>query len=112
SFANFSIEGQLSNVLDLRDLSALEDFVAIIKKFKLTRDTRQLARKYNLPARPLVRSTQNLQDRVLAASDAWRIEPLLADIPAANQIFARYVQAAGYEGVLYPSQRGAGLCLA
>lgn len=54
SFVNFSIEGQLSNVLDLRDLSALEDFVAIIRKFKLTRDTRQLARKYSLPARSLV----------------------------------------------------------
>ena len=33
-------------------------------------------------------------------------------IPAASQIFGRFVKDAGFEAILYPSQRGGRMCLA
>lgn len=112
SFATFVIDGHLHNVFDLRDLKRLDGFVSIIKRFTLTKETRELARRSGLPARKLVRSSRELHERVLASSKDWRMEPLLVDVPASSQVFGRYIEAAGYEGLLYPSQRGGTLCLA
>lgn len=111
-FAVFVLEGQLENVLDIRDEKRLTAFVSIIKQFRLTKETQQLAKKCSLPPRMLMRSVKTLRDKLLDAPEAWRTEPQAASVPAPSQIFARYVEAAGYEGVLYPSQQGGTLCLA
>lgn len=112
SFTTFIIDGQLENVFDLRDYSKLTEFASIIRKFTLTKETRDIARKCSLPPRALMRSPRLMQEKILEASKDWRVEPLMADIPATCQIFARYIEAAGYEGLLYPSQQGGTLCLA
>lgn len=111
-FAVFVLEGQLANVLDLREDAALAGFAAIIKQFTLTKETQQLARKCSLPPWKLLRSAKGLRNRLLAAPQAWRRDAEFLSVPSASQIFARYIEAAGYEGALYPSQQGGTLCLA
>jgi hypothetical protein len=112
SFVSVIISGQLENVFDLREESKLSAFVSIVKRFTLTKETREIARKNGIPRGSLVRSAKQLKTKLLASSKEWRVEPLLADIPAPSQVFGRYIEAAGYEGLLFPSQQGGTLCLA
>lgn len=50
--------------------------------------------------------------RLLAPPAEWRTEPQAFGIPAASQIFGRFVRDAGFEAILYPSQQGDSSCLA
>lgn len=112
SFATFSVNGNLENVLDLRDHQKLDAFVEIVKKFKLTKETREIARKAGIAPRELIRTSKQLQTKLFEDSKTWRVEPLMTDIPAPSQLFGRYIAAAGYEALLFPSQQGGTLCLA
>ena len=110
SFVTFALRGRAENVLDLRSASALREFAKIIAAFELSPDTRKFARKVNLPLRALMRTAREVHQRILTAPAEWRAEPNSFGIPAPNQIFSRYVRAAGFEAVLYPSQQGGTLC--
>lgn len=112
SFTTFALGGRVENVFDLRDAKGLREFARIIGGFRLSPDTIRFARKVNLRPRRLIRNARELLARVLAAPDAWRTEPNLFGIPAANQILGRFIRDAGFDGVLYPSQQGGTLCLA
>lgn len=112
SFATFALRGHADNVLDLRHLGSLREFSKIIATFELSPDTRRFARKIGLPARDLLRTARDIEKRILTPPQVWRTEPQLFGIPAANQIFSRFVRGAGFEGVIYPSQQGGTLCLA
>jgi RES domain-containing protein len=112
SFATIVLDGNLENVFDLRDHARMNAFVAIIRRFKLTQETRELGRRLGLPPSRLVQSAKGLQQKLFAPPSHWRTEPLMVDVPALSQIFGRYIEAAGFEGLLYPSQQGGTLCLA
>jgi hypothetical protein len=112
SFTTFALAGRVENVFDLQDAKGLREFARIIGGFRLSPDTLRFARKVNLRPRRLIRNVRELLMRVLAAPDAWRTEPQLFGIPAANQILGRFIRDAGFDGVLYPSQQGGTLCLA
>lgn len=111
-FAVFVLEGRLENVLDLRDDARLSAFVSIIKQFTLTKETQLIAKRCGLPPRTLMRSVKTLRSKLLEAPQTWRTESVATSVPSPSQIFARYVEAAGFEGVLFPSQQGGTLCLA
>jgi len=112
SFATFTLSGRVENVFDLQDSKGLRDFVTVIKRFDLSREIWRFARGIGVRPRTLVRTTKELLLRALAAPDKWRAEPQLFGIPAANQIFGRFVRDAGFDGILYPSQQGGTRCLA
>jgi hypothetical protein len=112
SFTTFALAGRVENVFDLQDTKGLREFARIISGFRLSPDTLRFARKVNLRPRRLIRNARELLMRVLAAPDAWRTEPQLFGIPAANQILGRFIRDAGFDAVLYPSQQGGTLCLA
>lgn len=112
SFTTFSLRGRLENVLDLRDAKGLREFAGIISKFRVSADTTRFARQINLRPRSLIRSPKELLARILMPPDAWRAEPQLFGIPAANQILGRFARDAGFEAILYPSQQGGTLCSA
>lgn len=112
SFTTFTLKGRVENVFDLRDAKGLRDFARIIAEFRLSPDTRRLARKVSLRPRRLIQNSRELLSRALAPPDVWRAEPQLFGIPAANQILGRFIRDAGFEAVLYPSQQGGTLCLA
>ena len=115
SFTTFSVNGELDQVLDLREPSGLADFIKITSTFDLSNDTRKFARSARLPP-PLpglvIQTPRELWKRLLAPPHVWRLEPQMFAIPATSQIFGRFVRDAGFEGVLYPSQQGGATCLA
>lgn len=112
SFTTFALRGRVENVLDLRTADSLKGFAKIVATFELSSDTRRFARSIGVPVRQLMRTATQIRRMMLAAPKAWRSEPQLLGIPAPNQIFSRYVHAAGFEAVLYPSQQGGNNCLA
>jgi hypothetical protein len=112
SFTTFALRGRVENALDLRTSSSLKEFAKIIATFDLSPDTRRFARRIGVPLRALMRTAREIHTRILLAPKAWRTEPHLFGIPAANQIFGRYAHDAGFEGVIYPSQQGGNACLA
>lgn len=112
SFVTFSLRGQLEQVFDLRGRSGLNAFAKVIKAFDVSGDTRKFAQRMRLSPRVLIKTPHELWKRLLAAPGEWRTEPQAFGIPAASQIFGRFVRDAGFEAVLYPSQQGGTSCLA
>jgi hypothetical protein len=112
SFTTFLLTGELDHVLDLRSAKSLGAFVDIIRRFDISSDTKAAVRKAGLPPRPIMRSAKELWTLLLVAPSEWRLEPQAYGVPAACQIFGRFVQDAGFEAILFPSQQGQGSCLA
>ncbi|HEU4604510.1 MAG TPA: RES family NAD+ phosphorylase [Steroidobacteraceae bacterium] len=112
SFTTFALRGRVENVFDLTSSACLRQFVGIVAGFQLSADTRRLARKMNLRQRTLIRTPKDLWAKLLVPPKQWRTEPQLFGIPAASQIFGRFLRDAGFDAVLYPSQQGGTRCLA
>jgi RES domain-containing protein len=112
SFSTFSLRGSVEQVFDARTSANLGPFLQIISKFELSKETRRRASALRLPQISIFRKPTQLWRRLLAAPSTWRTEPQLSGIPAASQIFGRFLRDAGLEGVLYMSQRGGNECLA
>jgi hypothetical protein len=112
SFVTFSLRGQIEQVFDLRGRSGLTGFAKIIAAFDVSGDTKKFAQRMRLSPRVLIKTPHELWKRLLAAPGEWRTEPQAFGIPAAGQIFGRFVRDAGFEAVLYPSQQGGTNCLA
>lgn len=49
-----------------------------------------------------------LRNHLLVSPSEWRLEPQAYGIPAACQIFGRFVRDAGFDGILFPSRQGLG----
>jgi hypothetical protein len=111
SFNTFILTGKLEQVLDLRTEKSLEAFADIIKGFDISPETKGAVRKAGLPPRAIMRSAKELWTQLLVAPSNWRLEPQAYGIPAACQIFGRFVQDAGFEAILFPSQQSGGACL-
>jgi hypothetical protein len=112
SFATFSLRGHIEQVFDLRRIAGLRAFAKIIATFELTSDTQKFAQRLRLSPKSLIRTHHQLGTRLLCSPAAWRLDPQAFGIPASSQIFGRFVRDAGFEAILYPSQRGGRDCLA
>lgn len=112
SFTTFVLSGQLEHVLDLRTDKSLKAFADIIEGFDISPQTKTAVRKAGLPPRRIMRSAHEIWTQLLVAPPNWRLEPQAYGIPAACQIFGRFVHDAGFEAILYPSQQSGGNCLA
>jgi hypothetical protein len=110
SFVTFSLHGRLEQVFDLRVRSGLTAFAKAIATFDVSGDTKKFAQRMRLSPRDLIRTPHELWKRLLAKPGEWRTEPQAFGIPAASQIFGRFVRDAGFEAVLYPSQQGGKIC--
>jgi hypothetical protein len=104
SFTTFSLRGSLDQVFDLRERSGLTQFAKIIAQFDVSTDTKAFARKAGLQQRQLLKTPHQLWKRLLIGPAEWRAEPQMSGIPAASQIFGRFVRDAGFDAVLYRSQ--------
>jgi hypothetical protein len=87
-------------------------FAEIIKHFDISPQTKTAVRKAGLPPRPIMRSAKELWTQLLVSPSNWRLEPQAYGIPAACQIFGRFVHDSGFEAILFPSRLGPGSCLA
>jgi hypothetical protein len=108
SFTTFLLSGQLEQILDLRTVESIQAFAAIIQGFDISPATKAAIRRARLPPRAVMRTAAALRNRLLVSPSEWRLEPQAYGIPAACQIFGRFVRDAGFDGILFPSQQGLG----
>ena len=82
----------MEQILDLTDPQTLHDFLALIKRFKLSKPLLQKAKKLKYPCE-VIGTLKNLMESLLLP--ACRTFPKLYDVPANPQIFGQIALSAG-----------------
>jgi len=110
SYTYVNISGELNNLFNVGRAANFTEFIDVIKKFKLTDELKVLARKIGRTP-PLLVADRKMLKSTLLAND-WSGWPTQFEIPANSQVIGRLIRDAGYEGILYPSTKGNGKCVA
>lgn len=110
SFTSVGLEGEIQQLFDLTTLAALRPFARIISKFAISAELAALAKRIGIKPPWLVTTPTKLRETLLAPG--WRGMPAQFEVPANSQIIGRLLIEAGFEGILYPSSKGKGLCIA
>lgn len=104
-----SVSGRIDTVFDLRDKTALQPFVDLIKGFTLSPPLNKEAARLGLELR-IVRTPDEMLGALL--SPDWRTQPMNYDTPAPSQLFGHMALLAGIEGIVYPSRFTGAECIA
>mgnify|MGYP005841013179 CR=1 FL=1 len=110
SFAAVRARLRARRLFDLRNAANLTAFASIIRRFRMGAELNALAKKLGKKPPWLIQNANQLF-AVLLATD-WRALPIQFGIPANTQVFAGLLIEAGFEGVVYPSTKGNGQCVA
>ena len=110
SFASINISGKVSNLFDVGRAANFKKFMGIISNFKMPNELKELAKAVGIKQPWMVNSTLMLKQTIL--TNAWRFWPTQLQIPSNSQIMGRLIKDAGFEGIIYPSTKGAGRCIA
>jgi len=111
SYSMVRLSFEIENVFDLTKSKNLNAFSKVISKFKMTQELRDLGRSIGISASRMLISDAALLKQDLMSS-GWRNYPVQYEIPANSQVFGRLLRDAGFEGVIYPSSKGSGKCIA
>ena len=109
SFCVVMLRGNLTRVFDLRTVSNLREFLRITKRFTMSPRVRKTARRAGIDEH-IIKDEQVLYDSLMAQN--WRYLPTQYDVPSNPQVLGNMLCSAGLQGVVYPSARSAGTCLA
>lgn len=110
SFTAVRISGRLNNLFDVSYAANLKSFAKIIEGFKIPDDLKSLGRSLGIKQPWLISKPGDLKKSILAKD--WLAWPTQLTIPANSQVFGRLINDAGFEGILYPSARASGKCIA
>lgn len=110
SYTSVNVSGALNNLFDVGRAVNFTKFVAIINKFKMPDELKVLARKVGIKQPWLITKTSMLKQGLLAKD--WKAWPSQLQIPANPQVLGRLIMDAGFEGMIYPSTKGKGRCVA
>ncbi len=110
SHAVVFLNGMIENVLDLTRKERMQDFIDVVKNYKLSNSVKDLAKSAGVPTRALVRDIDGLMNALYEVD--WRGWPTQLGLPASCQTFGKLAWEAGFDGVLYRSTKGGGQCLA
>ncbi len=108
NFSSVSLKGELNGLFDLRSSRHLNRFTRIISGYRMSSDLLRLATDLGLPGPLLLTKPKQLFDSLMGN---WTDMPSQYGLPANSQIFARFVREAGFEGIVYKSTRGPGVCV-
>ncbi len=109
SFTNVCLNGEAHGLFDLRSQRNLSRFSKIISEFRMPSELLQLATDLGLPGPLLLTKPKLLFDSLMGT---WTDMPSQYGLPSNSQIFARFVREAGFEGIVYKSTKGPGICVA
>ena len=109
SFTSVALTGVIHGLFDLRSASMLTPFSRVIGNFSMNKELQQLARKLDMKGPLLIHTGRDLYKSLLGN---WRDMPMQYGLPSNSQVFARFLKQAGFEGVVYPSTKGEGDCIA
>jgi hypothetical protein len=83
SFSSINISGELNNLFDVGRAANFTNFSAIIRKFRIPKELKTLAREVGIKQPWLVTSTSMLKQGLL--TNDWRAWPVQLQIPANPQ---------------------------
>lgn len=109
SFSVLRLRGNLNRVFDLRRQSNLRGFVKVTKRFTISQRVHRTGKIAGMGYH-VIKDEKGLFDSLLLQN--WRFQPTQYDVPSNPQIFGSIVCGAGLQGVIYPSVRSSGACLA
>lgn len=106
------LRGNVTGVFDMTGHEKLDALAKVLASIKLPQEAQRIMKRLQLTNKDLhmVKTGKQLHD--LATRKNWRIKPVQFGLPAESHITAELVWAAGFAGILYPSSKGTGKCLA
>jgi len=110
SFSSVIVSGKLNNLFDVSKTANIREFVNVIKKFEIPSELKVLAKRIGIKPPFNLTDIAPLKQNLL--SNDWRAWPIQMQLPANPQIFGRLIMEAGFEGIIYPSAKGKGRCIA
>lgn len=104
--------GRIENIFDMSTFVSLNSVGKIFRAVKIPREAVEMAKelKFGSNSKVMVQNGQHLHTAIIKLN--WRIWPVQFGLPSPSQSMAELIKAAGYEGILYPSSKGPGKCLA
>jgi hypothetical protein len=112
TYTSFELRGRLANLFDATQPRIFDRLVGVLAKISLPQKARKLARKLKLGSdEPSMITTVPMLRQAIFQSN-WRVLPMQFGLPSQSQIIGDLIRRAGFEGVLYPSSKGDGLCIA
>jgi len=109
---NLQLRGHLVNLFDATRPKVLDRLVSVLAKIPLPQKARKLALKLKLGSNePYMISTVEMLRQAIFKSN-WRVLPMQFGLPSQSQIIGDLIRRAGFEGVVYPSSKGEGRCIA
>lgn len=106
------VNGRVENVFDMTSFATLISVGKIFREVKIPKEASQLAKRLKISDSKKIMIQNGQQLHYAIVKNNWRVWPMQFGIPAPSQIMAELIKAAGYEGILYPSSKGPGRCLA
>jgi RES domain-containing protein len=106
------LNGRVENVFDMTSFVSLNSVGRIFRDVKIPKEASQLAKKLKISDSHKIMIQNGQQLHTAIVKNNWRVWPMQFGIPAPSQTMAELIKAAGYEGILYPSSKGPGRCLA
>jgi hypothetical protein len=112
SHSTVFVSGKLCNIFDMTTFATLNSIGKIFREVKMPKEAGALAKKLNIPnsGSIMIQSGQQLHNALTKQN--WRIFPVQFGLPSPSQIMAELIRACGYEGIMYPSSKGHGRCVA
>ena len=110
SYSWVELTGRLNNLFDLTDKSSLKLFCKLIKDFHMPESVTRLAKQLKITPPLVISTVAKLRDSLL--EENWAQSPTVGEVPSNSQVFGKLVRDSGAEGILYPSVRGKGICIA
>lgn len=106
------VQGSLSRLFDVREMSSFNALAAVLRKIKMPVRARQLKKKLQIPPQGLLMADTAKRIHETVSKHNWRMWPAQFGLPAPSHIVADLVRQAGFEGILYRSSKGPSDCIA
>lgn len=106
------LNGRVENVFDMTSFVTLNSVGKVFREVNIPKEASQLAKKLKISDSKKIMIQNGQQLHYAIVKNNWRVWPMQFGIPAPSQTMAELIKAAGYEGILYPSSKGTGKCLA
>jgi RES domain len=112
SHSTVFMQGLVDNVFDMTTFATLNSVGKIFREIEPPKEVALLAKKLKIKEGTLIMIQTGAQLHHAVTKHNWRTWPMQFGMPAPSQLLAELIRAAGYEGILYPSSKGPGKCLA
>ncbi len=106
------VSGRLCNIFDMTTFATLNSVGKIFRDVKMPKDAGALVKQLKIPNASSIMIQSGQQLHMALTKQNWRTFPIQFGLPSPSQIMGELIRACGYEGIMYPSSKGHGRCLA